>query len=146
MAISKTNGATLGASATLPATFDGAGYAAVTFTALGEVVDIGELAKAYNIITHQPVGQDYPDKLKGTYDIGNISITLGRDSADGGQVLLQAALASDNSYSFELVLPSGDTGNFTAKVIKAGLGSVASDGVETTVVELAVDAGTLYEA
>jgi len=140
------NGTTIGISATLPATYDAAGYGALTFTNIAEVLDIGELAKAYNVVTHQTVGRDYPEKLKGTYDIANVTLTLGKVKTDAGQVALQTALTSANSVAFVITLPSGNSGSFTGKVIKAGQGAVAVDGVETTVVEVTVDPNTLFEA
>lgn len=149
MAISSQNGTTLGISATLPTTFDdnvSTGYPSLTFTLVGEVVDFGELGKVYNMITHQAVALRYPKKIKGTYDIPDVTITVARDSADAGQVIVAAALASDNSYSFEVTLPSGDTANFTAKVTKAAVGAVASDQVEGTAITLSVDPETLFEA
>lgn len=143
--VSTTTGATVGVSATLPATFDSLGYAAVVFTDLGEVVDVGELAKSFNVVSHQSVGRAYPQKLKDVYDIANVTLTIGRVTTDAGQVLLQAALAASASYSFQLTLPSGDIGSFTGKVIKAGIGAVASGAVETTVVEIAIDPESLFE-
>ncbi len=146
MAVSTMNGTTFGVSAVLPATFDAAGYGALTFVLAGEIVDVGEIAKAFNEITHQAVDKDYPTKLKGTYNIGNLSLTLGKVDADAGQVILQTALDGAASVSFELTLPSGATANLTGKVMKAGIGAIKSDGVETTVVDIAVDPETLYEA
>lgn len=147
--VSTTTGTTIGGSAALPTTYDAdaiTGYGSITFTDIGEVIDVGELAKAYAIINHQSVGRSYPQKLKDTYDIANISLTLGRVSANLGQVLLQTGLNTSASYAFELGLPSGDTGFFTAKIIKAGIGPVTSGAIETTVVELAIDPETLFEA
>jgi hypothetical protein len=143
--VSAATGTTLGVSAGLPATFDAAGYDALTFTDLGEVIDIGELGKAFNVVNHQTVGRAYPQKLKDTFDIANISLTLGRVSTDAGQVLLQTALAEKVSYAFELLLPSGDRGAFTGQVIKAGIGALASGNVETTMIEIAIDPETLFE-
>jgi len=140
------NTTTISTSAVLPATYDATGYNALTFTAIANVLDIGELAKAYNIVAHQTIDNRYPEKLKGNYDIANVTLTLGRVIGDAGQVLLQAALAADTSYSFKIALPSGNAGQFTAKVIKAGTGAIAADGVETTVAELAIDPQTLVEA
>lgn len=139
-------GATIGTSATLPATFDATGYNALTFIDIGEVVDVGELAKMYATINHQTVGRAYPQKLKDTYDIANVTLTLGRVFDNTGQVALATALSAAASYAFEIVLPSGDTAAFTGKVLKVGLGAVASGAVTTTVVEIAVDPETLYEA
>jgi hypothetical protein len=139
------NGSTFGTSATLPATIDTAGYAAVVFTLVGDIIDIGEVAKAYNVVAHQPVGERFPTKLKGDYDISNLTVTIGRDISGAGQILLQTALGVDVSYSFEITLPSGNIGNFTGKVIKAGTGPIAADGVETTLLEIAIDPETLLE-
>jgi len=146
MPVSSMNGATIGISATLPATYNAAGYAALTFTNIGEVLDIGELAKTYNLITHQTVGRNYPEKIKGTFDIPNVTLTIGKIAADGGQVALQTALAASSSYAFVITLPSGSSGSFTGKVVKAGQGAIAVDGVETTVVDIAIDPQSLFEA
>lgn len=143
--VSVTTGATMGLSATLPATFTKVGYDALTFIDIGEVIDVGELAKAFNVINHQTVGRAYPQKLKDTYDIANITLTLGRAFDDAGQVALATALAASASYAFNITLPSGDIGEFTGKVIKAGLGAVASGSVATTTVEIAVDPESLFE-
>jgi len=149
MASDTNTGATVGISAALPTTFDAevlTGYPSLTFTLIGEVVDVGELAKAYAIVAHQAVARAYPVKHKDTYDIANVTLNIARDSADAGQVIVQAGLAASTSYSFEITLPSGDTANFTGKIIKAGIGSVASGGVTTTAIELAIDPETLFEA
>lgn len=144
-----TNETTLGGSSALPTTYDAeaiTGYPSLTFTAIGKVVDVSGIEKIYNIVSQQYVGELYPEKLKGTYDIGNVTITLGRAIADAGQLLLQAALGADTSYAFEVVLGSGNTANFTGKVVKAATGGIAADGVETTSVEIAVDPQSLFEA
>jgi len=144
--VSINTGTTIGMSATLPATFDSVGYAAVgSITNIGEVIDSGEAAKAYNTIAHQAVGRAYPQKLKDTYDVANITLTLGRYDADTGQALLQTALAAAASYTFKILLPSGGITWFTGKVIKAGLGGVATGKVGTTVVEIAVDPESIFE-
>jgi len=144
--VSKTTGTVMGASATLPATYDGAGYGAVGYTTLGEAVDVSEIGKVWSMITHEPMNQLYPTKIKDAYDIPDINITIGRDSTDAGQILLAAAVASTNAYSFKVTLPSGDTLQFTGFVIKAGLGPVARSGVETTVVTVSIVPESLYEA
>jgi len=141
-------GTTVGMSATLPTTYDGhatTGYTPVVFTDIGEVIDIGEIAKAFNVIEHQTVTRDYPQKLKDTYNIANVTLTLGKVDSNTGQVLLQTALAADASYSFKFTLPAG-VAYVTAKVIKAGLGAIASGAVSTTTVELTIDPNTLFEA
>lgn len=140
-----TNESTLGTSATLPATIDAAGYDALTFTDIVNILDVGEVAKLYNTILHQTVGLRYPEKLKGNYDIPEVTMTLGRVIADAGQVLIQTALSVDVSYAFEITFGSANSANFTAKIMKAGTGPIAADGVETTLVTLAIDPESLLE-
>jgi len=144
--VAKTTGVTLGISSTLPATYDATGYGVLTYSAIGEVTDIGELSKAFNVITHQAIALGYPTKLKGNYDIGNITVTVGRIVADAGQIAVQSALNSDASVAFKVTLPSGNTGEFTGKVIKAGTAAIANESVEGTVIEIAVDPQSLLEA
>lgn len=144
----KTTGTTIGISATLPETYDSAGYGAVglVFTEIGKVIDVGGIKKTYNLITEQLLKNRYPTKEKDTYDISNVPLNLSRSIADAGQVLLQEALDSDNSYSFEVVYPSGNIENFTAKVIELGVGSAASGGFESVEVSIAIDPQSLVEA
>jgi len=146
MPVSVSKGATLGVSSTLPASFDATGYNALTFTAIGEIVDAGEIAKVFNVVSHQSIGRDYPQKFKGTYDIGNFSVTVGTIAADAGQVLLQSGLTATTSYSFKITMASGDVAEFTGKILKAGKGALSADGIETTVIDIAVDPESLFEA
>jgi len=146
MPVSTTNGATLGTSATLPSSFDATGYNALTFTAIGQILNVGDIGKVYNMVTHQPLDNAYPTKKKGTYDIPNLSVKVGRITADAGQVLLQTALGVSASYAFKVTLNSGDVAEFTGHVIKAAIASVAPDGTEETDVEIAVDPESLFLA
>ena len=106
MAVRTSAGAIISLTAGVPATIDSTGYAALTYTALGEVVDIGELGRIYTIVTHNPVGNRSTQKLKGSFDEGKLSLMVGLDEADAGQVLAQAALLLDNPYAFKIVLQS----------------------------------------
>tara|TARA_R110000782_G_scaffold231432_1_gene317750 strand:+ start:143 stop:595 length:453 start_codon:yes stop_codon:yes gene_type:complete len=147
--VTKNTGTTVGISAVLPTTYDAdgsTGYASLTFIDIGEVVDISELSKTYTAISHQPVGQEYPDKIKDIFDIDDITITMGKVTANTGQAAIQTALGSANSVAFKVTLPSGDYANFTGKVMKAGIGGISSGSISTTSVNIAVDPETLFEA
>ena len=52
-------GAKLSISAALPATWDKAGFEALTFTELGNVVNLGDWGKTWNETTFEPVS--YPE-------------------------------------------------------------------------------------
>ena len=108
---------TIGVSASLPATFDGAGYGALTFTTVGQVTDWTPGGQVYNVVTSNPIAQRSTDKYKGTFNNGADSITVNRDDDDAGQVLILAALAADTDYSFEVTYQDGTIDYFTGKVV-----------------------------
>lgn len=138
MTVHSSAGTSLKVSASAPATFDATGYNALTFTTVGEVVDLGEFGREYNLITHNPIATRGTQKLKGSFNEGSISLQLGLDTDDAGQVLLKAAVASDSNYSFLVTTQNGDKYYFQAKAMsfKTGVGSVDSVTSATVSLEL----------
>lgn len=138
MAVMTSAGSTLAISTSLPATIDQAGFAALTYTAIGEIVDLGEFGKEFNLVTHTALGQRQTKKFKGSFNNGALQLQMGRDTTDAGQTALRTALASDNSYSFRVVLQNGTTLYFTAKVMsyRTVVGSVDQITGATTAVEI----------
>lgn len=111
-------GTTLGISATLAATFDEAGFDAVTHTTIGEVTDIGgDIGRIYNLVTHMPLASRATVKKKGSYNSGSVTIQLAIDDNDAGQALAEAALTSDANHSFALTLQDGSIRYFEALVM-----------------------------
>lgn len=108
---------TISVSATLPATFDDIGYAALTFSAIGQVTDWTPGGQVYNVVTSNPIAQRSTDKYKGTFNNGADSITVNRDDDDAGQVIIQAALISDADQAFEVTYQDGTIDYFTGKVV-----------------------------
>lgn len=138
MTVYSSAGASIKISAGAPATYDATGYNALTFTTVGEVVDLGEFGREYNLITHNPIATRGTQKLKGSFNEGSISLQLGLDTDDAGQVLLKAAVASDSNYSFLVTTQNGDKYYFQAKAMsfKTGVGSVDSVTSATVSLEL----------
>lgn len=126
MAIMTSAGSTLGISAVLPSTFDATGYNALTYTAVGEITDLGEFGTEYSLVSFTALGNRRVRKFKGSYNNGQLALQLGRDTSDAGQTALRNALASDNSYAFKVTLQNGTKLYFTAKVMsyKTSIGSV----------------------
>jgi len=112
-------GTKLNVSASLPATYNAAGYGALTWTAneVGEVVNMGEFGSQFSLITQELLNSRIVKKFKGNVNYGSIQLELGRAPGDGGQIILLAALASDNSYSFMVPLQDGTKQYFTGKVM-----------------------------
>lgn len=142
-------GTTLSISASLPATYDAAGFSALSYVTVAEITDMGDIGKAYTKVTHNPVNDRKTYKFKGSYDNGTQSLVLGKATlanTDAGQVIMKAASDSDADYSFHINFQDGSDSYYTAKVLsfvtKIGsvnniLGAMASleltsDIVETT--------------
>src|SRR6476646_10131270 len=108
MSVRSSAGTTLKISAATPATFDAAGYAALTFTNVAEITDLGEFGREFALITHNPISSRGTVKKKGSFNEGTMALKLGLDTDDAGQILMKAAALSDNDYSFLITSQNGD--------------------------------------
>lgn len=126
MTVRTTAGTTIGISSAAPATYDGTGYAALTYTSIGEVTDLGEFGREYALVTHNPIGNRAVQKLKGSFNEGTLTLQVGLDTDDAGQILAKSASVSDNNYSFKVTAQGGDVYYFVGKVMsfKVSMGSV----------------------
>jgi len=131
-------GTTIKISASQPATYDATGYNALSMTLIGEVTDLGEFGRAYNLIKHNPLGTRSTVKLKGSFDEGSIAMKLGLDTDDAGQILAKAASVSDSDYSLCITTQNLDKYYFQAKVMsfKVGVNGVDSITGATITLEL----------
>ena len=109
-------GAVFAVDAALPATHDQAGFAALSWTDIAEVVDGGAAGKTFNKVDHTPLGNRETLSLKGSFTQGIRTLQLGRDVVDPGQVILLAALDTDPAVSFRITFQNGDIVYFTATV------------------------------
>lgn len=131
-------GVTIGLTASQPATYDVAGYAALTFTALGEITDGGEHGRTYNLVTSNPIASRGTEKYKGSFNEGTKTIVVDLDSDDAGQILAKTALNSDDDYSFEVAYPNGDKDYFQAKVMSFRKATGGVDSMITATIDLEI--------
>ena len=113
-------GTTIGITSTAPATYDDNstdGLPTLTYTEIGEVSDLGEFGREYNVVTFNPLGDRRTVKRKGSYNDGSVSMTVARVPGDAGQSILQTALDADSSYYFDVELQDGTHLYFAAKVM-----------------------------
>ena len=127
---------TISVSATLPATYDAAGYGALTFTAVGQVTDWTAGGQVYNVFTSNPIAQRSTDKYKGTYNNGADTITVNRDDDDAGQVIILAALTDDADYAFEVTYQDGTIDYFTGKVVSFDTVAGGADSIVQKTIQL----------
>lgn len=102
-------GATVAISASLPATYNAAGYGAssITYTAIGSMEDLGEHGGTAAVTEFTAVGDGVVQKFKGSKNYGSMALMLGQVSSDAGQDLIDTAFESQNRYSVKLTYPLG---------------------------------------
>lgn len=142
MTVRTTAGTTIGITASVPATFNSTGYDALNFTSIGEVTDLGEFGREYSLATHNPIGSRGTVKKKGSFNEGQMTLQLGLDTDDAGQILAKTASLSDGDYSFKVTMPGGDIYYFQALVMsfKVSAGDVNKITSATIVLELQTNA------
>ena len=111
-----TSGTQIFISNALPASQDQAGYEALTWVEIGEVMDIAEFGRTYEEITTNYLNQRRVKKHKGNYDEGSPAISTTNNRSDLGQAACKVALASDENSAFKIQHQSLDLDYFEAKV------------------------------
>jgi hypothetical protein len=131
-------GSVLRLSATAPATFNAAGYNALTYTTVGEVTDLGEFGREFALVTHNSIDNRATQKFKGSFNEGSLTIQLGLDTDDAGQILAKAATLADGLYSVLITTQNLDKYYFQARVMsfKVAVGSVDSITTATMMLEI----------
>ena len=79
-------------------------FAADTWTEVKEVTDVGEIGDSTEIVPFLAIGDNRVRKIKGASDGGEVELTVGRDYADAGQILLRAAVSAKTHRNFKVVL------------------------------------------
>ena len=100
-------GSTIAISAGAPATYDAAGFAALSYTVIKEVTDIGALGKSFGLISHTPVNDPTTYKLKGISNSGQLALKGARVTGDAGQTILLSGLESSAPQAIKITLQSG---------------------------------------
>lgn len=138
MSVFTSAGTTIGIVAAAPATYDATGYTALTFVPIGEVTDLGEFGREYSLVTHNPVANRGTVKKKGSFNEGSITLQLGLDTDDAGQILAKTASTSDADYSFAVTTQNGDKYFFRAQVMsfKVSVGGVDTITNATIILEI----------
>jgi hypothetical protein len=133
-------GATIALSATIPATYDAAGYGStdVVWTLLGEVENYGNHGVTAKIIEFTPVDTSVVTKMKGSKNYGTMGMMMGDLPSDAGQILVKAAAESNNHYSARITYNDGTVHYLDVIVAKAEKQDGSVDDVEKLSVEFAI--------
>jgi len=98
------SGATVAISATLPATYDAAGYGAttITYTAIGQIENFGNHGVTATVTEFTPIDTAVVAKIKGSKNYGSMDLTLGALPSDAGQDIVETAAESSAHYTIKI--------------------------------------------
>lgn len=94
MSLNSSSKTVLSVAITAPATHDAAGFAALTYTAVGELESIGDVTQSCAAITFKNLATGKTSTLKGSEDGVTVPVTVGLDRDDAGQAIMDTAYAS----------------------------------------------------
>lgn len=148
--LTPTAGVLVQVSAADPATFNAAGYEALTWTNVGGFDNIGEIGDGYEMQNFDSI-TDGRLKYRGILDAGEIEANMADDPADAGQVILKAAFDAAKGSTGEVIslriIDQSD--NYTACQIKVGTWRRNYGGANDVIrraAMLAVEPGSVVEA
>ena len=90
MAVQGSLTTTFGISSAAPSAFTLTAYKALSFTDCGEVTNVGEFGRMYEMVRINNLKGGATRKFKGSYDNGTFELELLFDRADAGQTLIEA--------------------------------------------------------
>lgn len=119
MSVTTTAGTSLKISLSAPATLDLAGYTTLyaSMKTIGEVTDLGDYDRVYNLVTSNPLSRRRTSKFKGTYDEGSTTIVYDIDPDDAGQQDLRTNSKLDDDAYFAITHQDGTVDFFSALVM-----------------------------
>ncbi len=109
-------GTTLSVCASLPATYDAAGYNALAWTLVTDVSDIPEFGPSTTVNTFKPIDNRIIQKSTGGIDYGSAAFGFAHVVGDAGQGILNTAMGNNTGISFKVTRPDGKKDYFTGIV------------------------------
>jgi hypothetical protein len=136
-------GTVVSVSTTAPATYDAAGFGALTFSACGELAELPSFGAEAALATHTPLATCIVAKRRGSLNYGSVALTMAVSDADTGQTVLQdaaeAAAGTDAAVSVKVVLVNGEIQYFTAQVMSYKVNVGNADAITMAEVTLEID-------
>lgn len=99
MAVETSTGLSVEISTATPATFDKAGFDALTYTPIGEITSVTEYGQSQEEVNHTPLSDGIVQKLKGALNYGTFGMEFGYDPSDAGQAILEAGAGGAENFT-----------------------------------------------
>lgn len=136
-------GTVVSVSTTAPATYDAAGFGALTWSTCGELAELPSFGAEAALATHTPLATGIVAKRRGSLNYGSVALTMAVSDADAGQTVLQdsaeAAAGTDAQVSVKVVLVNGEIQYFTAQVMSYKVNVGNADAITMAEVTLEID-------
>ena len=136
-------GTVVSVSTTAPATYDAAGFGALTWATCGELAELPSFGAEAALATHTPLATGIVAKRRGSLNYGSVALTMAVSDADAGQTVLQdsaeAAAGTDAQVSVKVVLVNGEIQYFTAQVMSYKVNVGNADAITMAEVTLEID-------
>ena len=132
-----------------PATFDKAGYEDLTYTEVGEVIDLPEYGPNVQVVESNPLATGVTEKFKGFINYGSQSMGLEYDSSDAGQAVLREGVVGatkNQQHAIKIEYQDGSVDYYSARIFSytkapgsanSMLGSTVQVEINTPVIEVA---------
>jgi hypothetical protein len=149
MTIQSAAGGTYSVSAATPATYDQAGFEALSWTPVSEVNDGGSYGSSYNVIEAQNLTTRDIAKLKGLRNNGSRTMLLNQDPSDAGQTLIDSGVDGANEnviYSHKYEKQDGSIDYYTGQIYSNETGIGTADSVVSSTVLVEINAKVLRVA
>lgn len=127
-----------------PTTFDGAGYAAKTYTEVGFLIDLGEHGPESGEVKVNLLSANISRKRKGIRDFGSLPVGLALVPADDGQIMMRAAEAGRDPVSVCLELPDTTKEYFMAFVMSFKVNPGNSESTVMASSNLGIDSESVW--
>ena len=136
-------GTVVSVSANAPATYNSAGFSALSWSACGELAELPSFGAEAALATHTPLATGIVAKRRGSLNYGSVALTMAVSDDDTGQTVLQdaaeAAAGADAQVSVRVVLVNGETQYFTAQVMSYKVNVGNADAITMAEVTLEID-------
>lgn len=136
-------GTVVSVSTTAPATYDAAGFGALTFSPCGELAELPSFGAEAALATHTPLATGIVAKRRGSLNYGSVALTMAVSDTDTGQTVLQdaaeAAAGADALVSVKVLLVNGEIQYFTSQVMSYKVNVGNADAITMAEVTLEID-------
>lgn len=126
-----------------PATYDAAGFAALSWSACGELAELPAFGAEAALATHTPLKTGIVAKRRGSLNYGSVALTMALSDDDLGQGVLQAAAEAaagqDAQVAVKVALVNGEIQYFTAQVMSYRTNVGNADAITMAEVTLEID-------